>query len=470
MKEQLIKLYKNKYLYPVTLFMGFLVMCVFIYLNEDHEGGEDNISLYMLARFCWQHPDALFASPIKIFYTILISVPAQLGFKAVQIATALASVASVHFAVKLARKCGVQESWLLACFILFTPVYFNMSLTVLSEIWFALFLMGGLLLVAQSRFASGLLLLSFLPFIRSEGFVLLGPVLVYLLCIRRFKYIPFLLAGTLVFMGIGYPFHHDVLWIFHKNYGDASQIYGHGEMFSFVKGTLSYHGRPMTILLGLAVLFMGIQLRKFIRTELLLVLLVFGCFFGFWALHDVLWWKGWGASLGLTRVMAAVAPLGGILCVWVLQETRRYMYGFHIPVWLAVVFLHVYSCFKYSDLPRKMDPMHALSKQLYERNKDAVAHVPEFRFTGFYFGFLSGRDIYSAHTGNCWTINEQALQRMPQGSLVQYETQFGPNECGIPTDYFDKRSDFEKIDEVLPEVPFQVLNGYDYKTCIYRKK
>lgn len=78
-----------------------------------------------------------------------------------------------------------------------------------------------------------------------------------------------------------------------------------------------------------------------------------------------------------------------------------------------------------------MDGEHQLVYKLFEQSKPYIDKAPQIH------GFLTGVDTYDPKNGNCWTIGPQSLDELKPGSIVQYETHFGPNECGMDTDYYE---------------------------------
>ena len=79
-------------------------------------------------------------------------------------------------------------------------------------------------------------MLSFLPFIRSEGLVILGIITIYLLYNKQWRLLPLLAIGHLVYAVAGYPEYHSFWWVFSKiPYGTlSSEHYGSGDLLYFV--------------------------------------------------------------------------------------------------------------------------------------------------------------------------------------------------------------------------------------------
>ncbi|MDZ4757596.1 MAG: hypothetical protein SGJ10_05590 [Bacteroidota bacterium] len=472
MTPKIEKILNHKFSIPIILGFSFVLMVKYIILNQDCEGGEDNMSLYTRSRFGLYHPIAFFREPIKILFAMIMSLPAQLGFKAVQIVNALLACLSAWFAVKIIYKMELKNAWIAILITLFSPMYFLISLTVLSEIMFSFFLISSVLLIYNKKYVWAAIILSFSPYIRSEGFVLMLIFIIYFILEKQWKALPWLILGTLFFSISGYSYHNDIMWVFHKNYGDASGLYGHGEWYDFIKGSKLYNSPILNIMLPLALVVAVYKLKYLLTQQRNFIILIMGCYFGFLLLHSYLWWQGKGGSLGLIRVMACVAPLSGIIAVWLLSQSEKYMKGLQVYLYIFIALGSVYFCFNINRFPIGLDGEHTVVAKLYKLSIPYLEKAPEIKFNSTYFAFLAGIDPYDYEKGgDCLTVNKEVLDSMKPGSLVQYETHFGPNECQTDTDFYDKhRPDFEKVLEVYPDERFKVLNGYEYKNVLYRKK
>jgi len=472
MNTKINSILSHKLTIPILLGLSFVCILVCIIINQDCAGGEDNMSLYTRSRFGLFHPIAYFREPIKILFAMIMAIPSQLGFKAMQITNAVLASLSAWMVVKIIYKMELKNAWLAVLITLFSPIYFLISLTVLSEIMFSFFLILCILLLYNKKYIWTAIILSFLPFIRSEGFVLMLVFIVYFITEKQWKVLPLLLLGTIVFSISGYSYHNDIMWVFHKNYGDASNLYGHGELLDFVKGSKGYNGPILTIILPMALVAALFKLKYLLNHQRIFIIIIMGCYFGFLLLHSYLWWKGQGASLGLTRVMASVIPLAGIIAVWFFNQFEKYMRKLQSYLYILIAAGSIYFCFTINHFPVRLDQEHTVVAKLYELSKPYLQKAPQIKFNSTYFAFLADLDPYDYEkSGDCLTVKKNVLDSMKPGSIIQYETHFGPNECSTDTDFYDKhRPDFEKVVEVYPDVPFKVLNGYDYKNVLYRKK
>ena len=167
-----------------------------------------------------------------------------------------------------------------------------------------------------ARYKTAALIISLLPFVRTEG-ILLVPLFGLFFLIRR-EYFPLVLlvSGTVLYSVLGGIFvHNDFLWVIHQNPYKGEEDYGHGTLFHFVDQSEFIFGWAITALL-IPGLISGLFRKKFTPVHSLAeIVLVTGCFVVFFAAHSVFWWKGLFGSYGLTRVMVCVMPCAVIIAL-----------------------------------------------------------------------------------------------------------------------------------------------------------
>ena len=107
----------------------------------------------------------------------------------------------------------------------------------------------------NQQFIAATVLVSFLPFVRSEGNMMLPLFALILLLRGQWKCLPLLAFGTVLYSIIGYFYYHDLFWIKTQNpyTGQNFDIYGSGELLRFVKGLSEIIGYPLIVLFVLKV-------------------------------------------------------------------------------------------------------------------------------------------------------------------------------------------------------------------------
>ena len=80
---------------------------------------------------------------------------------------------------------GIKQQIPLTIILIFTPTYYVLTFSGLTEPLFALILIIGTYLCAKEKHASASILISFLPFVRSEGLIILGVFGFYFIIVLK---------------------------------------------------------------------------------------------------------------------------------------------------------------------------------------------------------------------------------------------------------------------------------------------
>ncbi|TPG67170.1 hypothetical protein [Hymenobacter nivis] len=301
------------------LLLGLLVSVAFVFITQNPYDTGDSIQHYLYARFAPQHPLNLLHSWAKPFFTLVMLGPAQLGYRALMLFQCGLVATSAWLSYRTARGLGVPYAALaiLCCYA--APDYFRIQFSGLTEPLFGLVLVGGVALAVAGRPAWSAALVSWLPFVRSEGFILLGLWVLYLGWQRQWRALPLLLLGYAVYSAVGALVLHAPGWVFGQNAYPTISTYGHGGwgqfavglfyLLGWVIGTLAVLGGGQ--LLARAARRASWRLPSF-RAELLLV---YGCVAVFVAAHTLFWVFGIFGSAGLVRVLASMTPLLAIIAL-----------------------------------------------------------------------------------------------------------------------------------------------------------
>jgi hypothetical protein len=160
-----------------------------------------------------------------------------------------------------------------------------------------------------------MILLSFLPFVRPEGLLMLGVVALYLIIESQYRYLPLLFTGHLVYGLLGYVYYKDIFWVFNKmTYATWSSAYGSGEWLHFIRNLPEIAGTAQTLTLaaGLAyglILFIRYCRKQTEAAEKPELFLIFGSFCIYFGAHTSFWALGIFNSGGILRVIITVMPL-----------------------------------------------------------------------------------------------------------------------------------------------------------------
>lgn len=295
----------------------YLTSLTVAFLTENTYDGGDSIYHYLFAHFAFQHPENLLNAWAKPFFTLLASGPAQGGFLGMKLFQCTVVAASAWLAYLLAR--ALQLPWPALAIVLCygAPDYFRIQFSGLTEPLFGLVLVGATVLAAYNKPSWSALTVSWLPFVRSEGFILLGLWGVYLLWQRQWKALPLLGLGYGAYSVVGGIFLGNFGWISSSNPYLVNSQYGSGRWTHFLEHIPTLLGWiPTALALLGGMLMVGRMLRRsswaqrLFRVELLLV---YGSITVFILFHSVAWALGMFSSFGMTRVLTVLTPFFAIV-------------------------------------------------------------------------------------------------------------------------------------------------------------
>jgi len=471
---------------------GIVYILLVIFANGVN-GGADTFVHYQMSRYSWIHHELLLNQWGKPVFTVLFSPIAQFGIQAVIWTNLLLIFFEAFLVLKIANQLQLKRSWIAPLLFLTCPVVFDNAVSSLTEIICALFLILFIHWSLKGKFWIGALVLSFMPFARSEGFVILGIAAMFFFFTKRWKYIPMLLAGSLIMNIIGYWCTGFPLWIFDSNpyvhtditsYGSGSffhffiwsiPVFGIGFLF-FLKYTwASALGIPNRISADWNGLENPEDSKVFVLKHQVLFWIVLGSFWGYFAAHTILWWQGMWASLGLLRVMFVVAAPMVLLALIELNkfiDTKPKLgkwNSVHVIVFVIcgiaigsnTLILGAFGApVEYGVEEAVLDDMHAWMKAEGITTKGSV-------FAGHAYVTIA-LDIdpndYSKTNRLRYYENAQS------GDLIVWDGHYGPNEENTPVEEMNADKTLVLLKEFRPKKEYRPLNDMPFYVRLYRKK
>lgn len=323
------------------------------------------------------------------------------------------------------------------------------------------------------------MILSFIPLIRSEGIIILPLFMTAFLLKRRYAAFFSLFAGFILFSFVGFFVYHNFWWLITKNpyTGNAEGIYGHGTLLHFVDKLPVILGWSMTFLflVGITVL-----IYKWIKGEkgklgktFYFLLLVPGSFLIYFAAHSYAWWKGIGNSLGLIRVIGAVAPAAAISALIGFDKILIYLDKrsgiFKKIITLGVViWIMIAGAMTYRNSFEVSAP-HKLMNQAVEFVKTHNLEDRPVYYFSSYFVYKMGVDPYYGNFRKWYPKGKHSIEKLPAGSVIVWDAHFGPNEGHMPLDKLLDNSRIKVLKKIEPPHPFKVLGGYNYTIYVFQK-
>lgn len=230
-----------------------------------------------------------------------------------------------------ARKLGMRIPWMAAALFVFQPVVFGNVISGLTEPVNALALSFVFYLFAGQRYTAGTVVASLLPYFRSEGFVILAAVMVFLIARRKWKQLPFLLSGSVLFIlitGIATGSWTAVIdqnpYLKFESKGEFDP--GHGNFLHYVNNYQNITGLVVSVLMLAAFVWLAAHIIYLLKRRTpeeksrFSFWLLAPVFLSFFLAHSYIWWSGSMGSHGLTRVFYVVAPAAALLALYALDK------------------------------------------------------------------------------------------------------------------------------------------------------
>ncbi len=439
-----MKNYFAKYAHWSVLCIIFILVVLYYFFSAGYYGSTENITHFLYSKWAFQMPEFFIYPWARPLYTALSAPFAQLGFKWVQMLNVLLGMATAYYCYRIAKLLNIHPALPVIIFVCFTPMYFIMMPTALTEILFSFVLVFSCYLFLSGHYYASAIVISFLPFARSEGFFILFFYFLALLYVKKYKPIPLLAMGTLFFSLVGWYHYKDFFWVFTQfPYQVHHGLYNiHGELFHFVKYYDEIIGLPLAILFIIGTLQVLKEIfsrdRTLRNSSVILCLLSLFPFLFYLSLHSFLYWQALGASVGLTRVMAGVTPLAVIISLKGLAALFQYL---RISKLLrniisgVFVLLVIYSSFRLYPIPYQQSSEEETIFRASRWVKDSP-YVNNLQFfTDLTTPYVLGINPFFNNPPKGKLIYECVwLNIIDEGSVVLWESRFGNNESKIPLD------------------------------------
>lgn len=354
---------KQHLLFIILLIISAVILMYFSYYNECSEGGSDNIWHYYFSKYAFQYPNLFLHHWGKPLFILLSSPFAQFGFFGITIFNILCGILSAIFSYKILNHLHVKFSWFIAPLLIFSPLYFTILQSSLTEPLFSLVLITATYFYFKNKFALATVIISFILFSRSEGFFIIGCFLLFLIISKQWKFIPLLLTGFLIYSTVGFFMGHDFFWFFTENPYALKSPYGHGHFLDMFGSAKSIWGLPfffLWIFSSIVLFILFIKQKHYFFWKPLnetsyIFYLLFIPSFVFLLFHLIVWHFGMFGSAGLHRVMASVFPSFAVLSIWGINKVVFSKFTNVISLSFIGVFLvlHLQTPFLFTSYPLK---------------------------------------------------------------------------------------------------------------------
>lgn len=442
---------KEKYLFLISLIIS-VIICGFMNLSSIaiYDVG-DGVQHYLISKYSWKHPILfldLWGKPLFTFFSSFFS---QFGWNGIKIFQLLCGFLSSIIAYKIAKKLNYPKFYYIIPFlILFSPIYFAVINSGLTENFFSLMLLICIWLFICKKHLLGVLFFSFLPYVRIEGFFLFPLVIIYLFLKKKISLIPLLFVGTIIITIIGLPHYKSLLWIIEKNY-KVGEDYGiKGSFFHYFINYDKIFGKWHTYILLLSLIWQLLRITMKKKDEFLLenIFFLFGSSALIFIAHSLFYSvPGINSNLGMFRFMAMIIPLTSILSLRFFEifSTKKLK---NVLLFFSIIFIILLTR---QPITARVYPYNPSDEELVIRQ--AVPFIEKLNITHrkiyFYhplFPLLLNFDPFSDNANIIYKeVRLEDTILTPLGSIILWDSHFCPLEGGLPFEKVKKLSGYKLL-------------------------
>ena len=349
-----------------------------------------------------------------------------------------------------------------------------------------LMLSGGFYLWLSDKKIAATLLFSFMPWIRTEGFVIIVPFLVFLVIDRKYKLIPLLLSATVLFNCLGWWQTGKPFWFISENpyflvETEAERFApGPGSILYYIKANKSIFGNIVfyaSLVFGLGISFLYVIKRQLRFAFLFWV--VMGIFAAYYFAHSFIMWKGMMGTHGMLRVMMVIVPCLAIIfsigVSYLLKKLSPSLKPIFAVLILITIGVHTFLSYKVCGYPtvffnlskhsvKPIANLENLKKAQHfiesnDVNKRVIYHqVPIYNVLYNKDPFAKPlteqwvtEDVWSIDTKNNWA---------PKGSILLWDSYHAAREGSLPFDTLQNLSDYKLLHKVVDDEKKMGVNDF----------
>ncbi len=432
----------------LSVYVVFAICVIAIFDGTGDSG--DSILHFLFAESAPKHPELYLDHWAKPVFTLLASPFAQFGFVGMKVFNALVVFLTLLFTYRAAVNWNIKRPVFVLLFIACAPLLIRHTFSGLTEPLFAMFIAWGMYLVSRNKWLFACIVISFLPFVRSEGLIVMTSFGLLLLIRKQWKYIPWLLFGHVVYSIVGWFHYKDILWVFTKiPYASANSIYGKGDLFHFIDQLPFVIGIPAVLFLGSGVLNLLFRLvRRQFQPELH-ALVLYG-FLSYFVAHSLFWYLGIFNSMGLNRVLLGVMPFIAIICTIGINAILELTRNSKLQLGLAGLFALAILSFPVWDNPSAVHwkrDMNLSGEQQTARKATLYAKSLEgqgrFLYLPPYVSMVLDMDHFDKKKRS--DINAFTIQEVQSGDILIWDNWFSVVDAQVTQKMIEETGAFQKM-------------------------
>ena len=453
---------RDKIIWSIIIVLDLIL----VFLVQSTWDGGDSILHYVESHQAWQTPHYFMNMWSKPIFILLSSPFASAGWWGMKLFNSICVLGSVFLIKKIFEHYKMNGWW--GVFIsFFAYSLFLVQSSGLTEPLFAAMLTLIVYLEIKDKTINAAVVLSFLPFVRSEGYVVAVIILVYMLFAKRYKAIPYFLVGHVLYGIAGVFVYDDFLWMFNQNpYSGIEEKYGSGDIFHFVEQLPYLIGLPIYILFFLGVFRGGM---RFFKGEMLLkeFILIYGITIGYIVAHSIFWRYGLFHSFGLSRVLVVIIPLIAFIAYRGLEWLHCAIY-FVNKKYISLAFILFIIVFPFIDNKMaidwdkniKQEPQQLLVKESTKWIENNNLNSQPVYTNAYYYAVSANKIIDNDKEVIEMKKLKKANHKPQKGSVILWDSYFAATDSDITQEMIEKKFKVSKLKE------FE--NEQQYKLVIYQ--
>lgn len=430
----------------------FFLLCLFIAFSFEGTGDSgDSVSHFLYAQYAFKHPENFFYQWAKPFFVLFAAPFAQFGFVGIKIFNCLNASFTLYFTYKIAKKLEIPNAWLVLLILATCSMYFTLIFSGLTEHFSALLLVIAIHFFLNEKYVPATVIISFLPFIRSEGLLIIGITALYLISKKAYKYLLLLPVGHIIYSVAGYSIHKDLLWVFNKISYISLSAYGNGAWYHFVDQLYYSTGLPQYILFFVGIIYFFTFVFK--RTPPQYkdkIWLIYGYFLVLIIAHSLFWYLGIFNSYGLARVMNTVMPMFSIIVLLGFNYLTNSIQNVLIKKWTERLLITTFIVMPFTRNPAAIFfPRDFIKQPDQVLLSEAAPYINEYfkDYCVFYSNpcvcFYFKIDPFDSNQSQMlYKINEASI---PKKSILIWDNLFSVIDHGFSLEKLQKDNRFEEV-------------------------
>lgn len=443
----------------IAFFLCLTALFILQYQCVGVEGGLDSWQHFLISKYAIKHPHLFLDQWNKPVFTLVSTWFCQDDMDSLVNFNLLCVSLGALFISFAAHEKGYRNSWVLIPFTIFMPELFLNTISGLTE---PLALMMVSLIIwswSIGNYRTSVIIASFLPFARTEGFVLLGALFILIVYEKKYKVMPWMLFGS-VFMNIlGYIITDKPFWIITENPYWGFEMNG---TFDPGKGSILHFVNLARPMFGIVLIVLGLVSLVIIPLDLLrrkkvdgIFVFALSAFVLYFLAHTLIYYFGVLGSHGLTRPMALLAPFMALLAYYPvnrLLSSAGHVYRQIIFSSLALSIAMVAYAETHFPLPFQLDKtaipfdrsqINFVKAGNWLRDKRLMDRVIIHQSP--FFNCIFHKDPYDPKsTYYVWSIDKQN-DWSNDGSIVIWDGYSAVREGGMPLEWLAKNPRFKEI-------------------------